>query len=310
MIKIGKDNHIITMENTLNAYLIFATVARLGNISAASKELYISQPAISKSIANLEQTLGTTLFVRTSRGVRLTEEGRILYPQIEKGLNSIKLGEDQVKLMKRLGYGRLTIGVSNTLCRFVLLPILQRYVKSHPHVQISIESQSSVHTIHSLESSHIDIGLVGEPSSFDSEHMTFLPVMEAEDILVTTNSYLENLSRRRSADQHYKATLMLLDKDNMTRQYVEQYLQTGPLLSDQLIEVSSMDLLIEFAKIDLGIACVIENFVKKELADGSLIRYPMQTPIPKRKIGFIYSSQMNPNKTLQSFIEFISAIKD
>ena len=290
------------MENHLNSYQIFVTVARLGNISAASKELYISQPAISKAIANLEDSLGTKLFIRNSRGVKLTEEGQILYPQIATGLTAIHHGEEQLKAYTKMGYGHLSIGVSTTLCKFVLLPVLQAFVQEHPHIQITIENQSSIHTFASLSSSSIDIGLVVEPKS---PSMEFLPVMEISDTLVTTDSYLAALHDRQAQDPDSRATLMLLDRDNLTRQYVDHYLTGSRLFHEQTLEVSSMDLLIEFAKINLGVACVIENFVEKELHDGTLIPFPTAPRIPKRKIGFAWPIQTNPNPSFHTFLTFI-----
>ena len=69
------------MEHHLSQYRIFHEVARCGNISRAAKELYISQPAISKAISKLEENLNTKLFIRNSRGVQLTKEGNILFQQ-------------------------------------------------------------------------------------------------------------------------------------------------------------------------------------------------------------------------------------
>lgn len=290
------------MENHLNSYQIFVTVARLGNISAASKELYISQPAISKAIANLEESLGTKLFIRNSRGVKLTEEGQILYPQIATGLTAIRHGEEQLKTYTKMGYGHLSIGVSTTLCKFVLLPVLQAFVQEHPHIQITIENQSSIHTFDSLSSSTVDIGLVGAP---ESSSMEFLPVMEIADTLVTTDSYLAALHDRQKQDPDSRATLMLLGRDNLTRQYVDRYLSGSRLFNEQILEVSSMDLLIEFAKINLGVACVIENFVTRELSEGMLVHFPSAPPIPKRKIGFAWPAQTNPNPSFHTFLTFI-----
>lgn len=302
MIVVIKKKEDFSMENHLNSYQIFVTVARLGNISAASKELYISQPAISKAIANLEDSLGTKLFIRNSRGVKLTEEGQILYPQIATGLTAIHHGEEQLKTYTKMGYGHLSIGVSTTLCKFVLLPVLQAFVQEHPHIQITIENQSSIHTFDSLSSSTVDIGLVGAP---ESSSMEFLPVMEISDTLVTTDSYLAALHDRQKQDPDSRATLMLLGRDNLTRQYVDRYLSGSRLFNEQTLEVSSMDLLIEFAKINLGVACVIENFVTRELREGTLVHFPSAPQIPKRKIGFAWPTQTNPNPSFHTFLAFI-----
>ena len=150
------------MNPNLNLYHIFHTVAECGNISAAANRLFISQPAISKSISRLEQNLNTTLFVRSSRGVSLTPEGEILQKQVDSAFASIRQGEDLLRKAEELGMGRLSIGVSTTLCRYVLLPCLRAFIHQNPHIRISVSCQSSNQTIKALENGEIDIGLTGE----------------------------------------------------------------------------------------------------------------------------------------------------
>ena len=299
------------MENNLNLYYIFYTVAKHQSFSLAAKELFISQPAVSKSISKLEENLQTQLFIRSSKGVRLTEEGVILYKQAENAFLSLKTGEEQLSRRKELGMGQLSIGVSNTLCKHVLLPCLKDFIKEYPHIRISIECQSSFHTIEALKNGKVDIGLIGEPESKNND-ILFFPVKEIQDGFVTTKSYLENLKKRiptecsdiDSETLLSHAVLMMLDKDNLTRQYIDNCLNNNGLFNMQTIEVSSMDLLIDFVKIDLGIACVIEDFVKKELEERTLIRFPLPFSIPKRKIGFACLKQTNPSSSMNEFMQF------
>lgn len=297
------------MENNLNLYYIFYTAAKHQNITMAAKELFISQPAVSKAISKLEENLDTKLFLRSSKGVRLTNEGEILYKQAEHAFLALKAGEEHLSRRKELGIGQLSIGVSSTLCKYVLLPYLQKFIKEYPHIRVSIECQSSFHTIEALRNSTVDIGLIGEPLT-KTPDLSFYPVADIQDGFVTTKSYLENLKMRIPLE-HDKpsvllshAALMMLDKENLTRQYIDGCLKNDGLLNLQLIEVSSMDLLIEFVKIDLGIACVIEEFVKEELENGTLIRFPLPFTIPKRKIGFACLKQTAPSSSMEEFMQF------
>ena len=116
------------MEQNLSQYKIFYEVAKAGNISKAAKELYISQPAISKSISNLENELQTHLFERTSRGVSLTEEGQLLFHHVSDAFHSLEAGEAELSRIRDMGLGHLTIGVSTTLCRYRLLPYLKTFI--------------------------------------------------------------------------------------------------------------------------------------------------------------------------------------
>lgn len=294
-------------QQNLNLYHIFYEVATCGNISGAARNLYISQPAISKAISKLESNLSTTLFIRSSRGVKLTAEGELLYKQIDTAFHAIHQGEEQLKKNLKLGIGQLSVGVSTTLCKYTLLPYLQTYIKENPHVKLSIYCQSTAETIADLESGKLDIGLIGE-----NDHMgdlTFYPVEEIQDMFVTTKEYLTHLKERTSGDEKEllsQATLLLLDKKNVTRQYVEKYMLLKDITPEQQLEVTTMDLLIEFAKIGMGVACVISNFIQKELEDGTLIPFPMSEPVPKRKIGFACKKQTNPTAAMDKFLTLVN----
>ena len=113
------------MNQTLSQYKVFYTVAETGSISRAARELYISQPAISKSIGKLEEALGTRLFARSSRGVTLTEEGTLLYGHVKSAFESISRAEDELSRIREFGIGHIRIGVSTTLCKYILLPYLK-----------------------------------------------------------------------------------------------------------------------------------------------------------------------------------------
>lgn len=253
------------MNQNLSSYRIFYTVANTGNISKAAKELYISQPAISKSIQKLEESVGCKLFSRSSRGVVLTDEGKLLYEHVSEAFETLTMGEEKLKRSIELGVGHLKIGVSSTLCKYLLLPYLKEFIRQNPHISISISCQSTNDTLKLLEDNKIDIGLIGKPENLKNIHFDFLE--EIEDIFVAAKDYLRNLKARGIQKDHIlqSSTLMLLDKNNMTRQYIDDYLQENQIIIKDSIDISDMDLLIDFARIGVGVACVIKNFVREDL---------------------------------------------
>ena len=292
------------MNQNLASYRIFYAVANTGNISRAAKELYISQPAISKSIQKLEESVGTKLFSRSSRGVTLTPEGELLYDHVKTAFETLYQGEEKLRRSIQLGIGHLSIGVSSTLCKYILLPFLKDFIKQYPHINISISCQSTNHTLRLLEDEKIDIGLIGRPESL--KNISFYPLQEIEDIFVATKDYLHNLKVRGVSKNMIlqNSTLMLLDKENMTRQYIDDYLLENQITVHDSIEISSMDLLIDFSRISLGVACVIREFVQTELSEGTLIEIPLGIPIHKREVGFAYNPRLKQSKALESFIQF------
>lgn len=269
----------------LNLYYIFFLTAQCNNISGAAKQLYISQPAVSKAIKKLEKNLGCALFYRNSRGVRLTANGELLFEQIKEGFQFIDRGEHLLKKSKEIHMKHLKIGASATLCKYILLPQLPNFLKTNPYVTLSISCQSTNKTLKALENNTIDIGLIGETTE-NTQDYSFTYLQNIQDIFVTTNQYLDQLHIQGITPSLENVTLLLLDQDNLTRQYINHYFMENNLVPSAILEINTMDLLIEFVKAGLGVACVIKDFITNELRENSLIPFQPLPPIPPRRIGF------------------------
>ena len=307
-------------ESTLSSYHIFNAVAETGNLSKAAKALYISQPAISRAVSKLEQALSVKLFIRGSRGVHLTEEGKLLYEHTKSAFDSLRQGEENLRRIHNLGGGTLRIGVSTTLCKHILVPHLQKFIKEYPHIKISIQCHSTHETLELLEQGKIDLGLISEPASL--HNLEFFPVTEIEDIFVATGDYLKNLKLRESDNTGFlpgtsekKASdsvlsffktgnLMLLDEKNISRSHIEEYFNKNQIETGQILEFSNIDTLIDFSRIGLGIGCVIKEFVQPELDNHSLIELPLPVKISKRNVGFAYNKTTLQSGSVKKFIEF------
>ncbi len=306
------------MIESVNLYQYFYAVANTGNISRAAKIMYTSQPVVSKYIARLENELGVQLFKRTPRGVILTEEGSILYEHVKTAFNYLEAGMDALRHQQNVGLGHLRIGVSTTLCKYLLLPYLKQYIAKYPNVRLSIECQSTYHTLEALENNQIDIGLIGQPDHIGG--LKFYEMTDIEDIFVASPSYMEHIRQNHSMDDamsqtsttagHLKSgtssiltsdltTVMLLDKGNITRQYIDRYMTESHLYPANMLEISTMDLIIEFSKIGMGIGCVIKEFVKDELKQGTLVEIPLHTPLQKRTVGFAVRNDKYINAPLK-----------
>ena len=185
-----------------------------------------------------------------------------------------------------------------------MITYLKEFIREKPHISISISCQSTNETLKLLEDNKIDIGLIGKPGSLKNIHFDFLA--EIEDSFVATKDYLRNLRARGVAPDQIlqNSTLMLLDKNNMTRQYIDDYFLNNEIHVKDYIDISEMDLLIEFARIGVGVGCVIKNFVKKDLEDGTLVEIPLKDPIAKREVGFAYNTNTRASKSLVEFINF------
>ena len=191
------------MIDNLNYYRVFYAVANTGSISKAADSLFISQPAVSKSISNLEAELGNHLFVRSSRGVVLTEEGRILYEHLRNAFDTISRAEDELTRINELGIGELKVGVSTSLCRYILLPYLKSFIAENPHLKLTIDCHSTYNTIRQLQDGAIDVGFICE-TALPPEYV-YKPLQEVHDIFIASKSYLKNLAVRESGSTNASA---------------------------------------------------------------------------------------------------------
>lgn len=286
-----------TFEN-LNRYKIFLCVGNEGSISKASEKLYISQPAVSSSIKKLEESMGTTLFIRKTRGVTLTESGKVLYDSVRQAMNMLAEAENSIK--DSHSAGRLRVAASSVLCKYMLMPYLTKFTEQNPDVDLSIVCTSSDRALSLLEDGRIDTALVAKPAGIS--HISYKPLGIIEDIFVSSPSYLNKISGE-NGDIFKKGKLMLLNKNNVSRMHVDNYFNENNIVPSRVLEVNDMDLLIEFAKMGVGISCVVKQFVSRELRSGTLTEITHVGSISPREAGFIYNSAIKPtNKNIQKLI--------
>lgn len=293
-------------SNTLSLYHIFSAVVEAESISGAAKELYISQPAVSKSIKKLEESLGTTLLNRNSRGISLTHEGSVLYEYIHSAFETISAGEENLKHINDLGIGHIHIGVSSTLCKHILLPYLKGFLEIYPHTQITIDSQSTLQTVKLLENKEIDLGLIAQPES--NKKLRYIQIGHLHDTFAASPQYLNSLQEREHINEKRlleKSGLILLDKKNLTRKYIDRYLGKWNIDTDNAMEVTSMELLIDFVKTGLGTGSIIKEFITEELANGQLIEITTPSAIKPREVSFAYSASTPLHGAAKAFIEYV-----
>ena len=294
------------MINT-ELYRIFYYAATHKNISKAADALYISQPAVSKSIKKLESLTSCVLFARSSKGVSLTSEGEILFKYISEAFKNIESGEMLIEKMNRLEEGAVKIGISNTLCKYYFLPILEKFHEKYPNIKIQIINSPSPKTYLLLEEWKIDFGIISIPK--DKLCYNYTELMDVHDIFVSSGKPEED-DKTMLLSELSKMHLMLLEKDNQTRIYIDDFLTENKISVNPEIQMGSMDFLIEFAKIGIGTACVIKEFVQNELENGTLFELPVTPKIRPRKVGIVQKENIPLSLASKTFIQFICESKN
>jgi len=270
----------------LELYKTFYYVAKYGSFSRASEYMYITQPAVSRAIKQLEEDMKCILFVRTPRGVKLTQEGEILYQYIDQAFNFISAAEKKIEDIQNLQSGEIRIGVSDTLCKHYLLPHLKHFNTLYPSVKIRVTCPTTPGIVNYLKAGKIDFGIINMP--YNDEQLNFKSTMEIQDCFIAGEKYKEFSSKIQPLSEIVKHPLILLDKSSNSRIYIDRYFEANSISVTPDFELGNIDLLIHFAKFDFGIACVIKNFIKGELEKGEIYEIKPVEKIPPRSIGAVW----------------------
>jgi len=290
----------------LEQYKIFAAVAKCGSFCKAAEEYHITQPAVSQSIKLLEKKLGTQLFVRTSRGVVLTQTGQILNSYVEQALSAFKGAESHIKQLQALEQGKLYIGAGDTLSRHFLLPHLKRFHEKYPRVTLKVTNRTSQDTVDLLMQGKVDIGFINMPTE-TGEHITAVPLTELHDCFVYNEKHFPDLSDIVDLEALQDHPLLMLEQESSTRRYLDDYFRNQNITLSPQIELGSHDLLLSFAEIGLGIAAVVKEYSQKELQSGTLKEIRLKNQIPPRSLALIYHNKKPLTFSAQEFIAFLGS---
>ncbi|MGL5675147.1 MAG: LysR family transcriptional regulator [Cellulosilyticaceae bacterium] len=291
------------MSVKLDAYKVFCTVAVCQSFSKAAKKLYMTQPAVSQSIMQLETDLDTRLFTRGAKGVTLTTEGQVLFEHVHAAMNMIEAGEHRLKQSLHLQAGELKIGVSDAVSKFYLLPYLEYFHKQYPAIKLKIVNRTTPEQCELLKSGEIDLAICNLPikdTAFEIKECFYI-----HDIFVGGEFYKKLSKNPIAIEELNNLPLIFLENKSNSRQYVERYMASKGVKINPEIELGSHDLLLEFAKINLGVSCVVKEFSKEYLEKKGLYEIRLMQPIPRRSIGCCYLKSVSLSPAANQFLKII-----
>lgn len=292
------------MDINFELYKIFYHAARAASFSEAAKILFITQSAVSQAIGNLEDKIGSRLFVRKSRSISLTKEGEILFKHIEQAYNFIKTAEEKIADMQNLELGEIRIGVGDTNCRYFLVPYLRDFIRKYPNIRFKVINRTSPQIIETLKKGQIDFGLVTLPVS-DTSVVT-QDFISVEDIFVASGRFHELKDKEISLSELSKYPLLLLQQDSSTRRNLDITFKNHNVELVPEIELESIELLLEFARIGLGIAHVLKESAGELMKSGELFAVKTRETLSSRKLGFVFMKDVPLSQASMEFIRFAS----
>ena len=291
------------MTGKLEHYRVFCKVAQNRSFSKAAQELFLSQPAVSQAIRQLEEQLGTQLFLRTSKRVELTAEGQLLYEYASSALGLLESAEQQLGGLQTLSVGQLRLGAGDITVRHLLLPCLEQFHQLYPQVHLSIYNRTSAGSLELLRAGRIDAAFVSLP--IEDERIAIHWETPVQDIFVAGERFSHLRGKPVSERELASLPLIMLEQKANSRSYVQRcFLRRGIDLKPE-IEIASYDLMSELARINLGLSCHVHQFCRQELDDGKIFEVQLRNPIPERSIGMVSLSGVSLSPAVSRFLELL-----
>ena len=287
----------------LDLYKVFYTVAKCGSLSKAAEELYVSQPAVSQSIKQLEKLLDTPLFNRLRHGMELSAQGgKIIYDDVEQAVKLLEGAERKLGALKQDATGSLRIGASETIFQYVLSEKIVEYNRLYPHVKIELISDVSPKIIALMKSDACDIGFLNLPVSKDEDIEIMRSVRLLSDIFIAGRRFEFLCGESLSVKDLTKYPLLLMEEKTVSREAVNHYGISHGVYFKPAVEVNSWGFMKRLVADGMGIGCIPREYALSKIADGSLFEVDVRTSMPARSVGMALPKNVNMTFALQSFI--------
>lgn len=288
------------MITDLNLLKYFYTVANLGSISATADELHVSQPAISQHIKNIEAQVGFQLFNRTKKGVQLTSEAQEIYTYCKSIFRQVEQMNQTLQDLSSLDTGILNIGASDTICKYYLIDKLKGFERLYPGIRYRVTNCTTSESLQLLKNKDVDIAFVHAP--VQSQDFKFQECLTLEDYFVCAYDFDDSEIKHLSDLTRYRT--LLLEDSSHSRQFLDENLLRYGVKLKPKFELASLDLLIEFAKKNMGIICVSKQYIERELENKELKLLNLPEKLDKRSISLAVDNDYVSNAA-KRFLEFL-----
>lgn len=286
----------------LELYKVFYTVARCGSLTKAAEELYISQPAVSQAIKQLEGQLGTPLFNRLHKGMELSAQGgALVYADVETALKLLEGVETRLADLKENATGTLRIGASETIFQYVLSEKIVEYHKRYPNVKIELISDVSPKIIELIKSNGCDVGFLNLPILPDDDVSIQDSIMLLNDIFIAGEAFSELRGKTLSVWELQRYPLLLMEAHTVARSALDHYSKSHGVTLSPAVEVDSWGFMKRLVVDGMGIGCIPREYAMNKLGDGSLFELKLDPPIPARSVGLALLKSVNMTYSLRAF---------
>ncbi|MBE7085160.1 MAG: LysR family transcriptional regulator [Clostridiales bacterium] len=288
----------------LDLYRVFYTVAKSGSLTKAAEELYISQPAVSRSIKQLETQLGVTLFTRTHRGMQLSANGgKLIFAEVEKALNLLGDAENRIAEMKTSATGTIRIGASDTIFEYFLADKIVEFHEKFPAVKFELLADVTPDTVEKLKAEKCDVAFVNLPIATEPELELYGNCMRLNDIFVASEKFAQLREGENSLEDLAKYPLILMEGNTVSRKSLDNFFQSVGVEMTPSIEVGSWDLMKRLTAKGMGVGVIPREYVAQMLAEEKLFEVKTDVALPVRSVGMLLPKHKPTSYALHAFTE-------
>lgn len=284
-------------------YKIFYMVAKNKSLSKTAEKLFVSQPAISQSIKQLEKLLDTPLFVRKNHGMELSAQGgKIIYDDVEKAVNLLDNIEKKLCVLKQKAVGKLRIGASETIFQYFLAEKIVEYNKMFPEIKIELISDVSPKIIELMKNDLCDIGFLNLPVQTDEDIVIKKSIYSLNDIFIAGKNFNELKGKTLNITDLQNYPLLLMEEKTVSREAINNFAKNNGVTLKPKVEINSWDFMKKLVENGMGIGCIPKEYAKNELNDGVLFEVNVYPAMQTRSVGLTLPAKANMTFALQSFI--------
>jgi DNA-binding transcriptional LysR family regulator len=258
----------------------FVEIARRGSVSRAAELLFVTQPALTARLKTLERLLGNELFVRTGRGVRLTEAGRAFLPYAQRSLQAIAEGRSLLAELARGAAGELAIGASPAVSTYVLPAILERYNASHPNVQLAVRTGHSAEVLELVLRQDVEIGLIRALRHPDIETTQ---LYEDQLVLVCHPDHRFAALGEIEVEAIRDERVILFDRTSSYHDLTASFFREAGIVPRGVMELDNIDATKKMVRQGLGVAMIPQTAAAEDIEAGTLHEVHIADAAPVRR---------------------------
>jgi DNA-binding transcriptional LysR family regulator len=291
----------------IEALKVFVCVLELESFSRAAEQLYVTQPTVSQQIRNLENDMGTKLLDRTSKYVKATEAGQIVYNKAKQILQTYEEAKDDIGRLHNVVSGALRIGASYSIGESILPKILSEYAIQFPLVDIKATIANTGDILQGVRKHDFEIGLVSEEIQFSD--LKTEKLMDDEMVIILPSNHPLAVHEMLAQDHLQDHIWIFREKGSGTRAFTDGLIHDNRIQVKRSYEFSSSQAVKEAVSSGLGIALVSYWIVRKEIVLGDILVRRLKDRKLTRSFYIIHRKELTTTMAVGKLLEQLISFK-